>query len=250
MQDEILAILFDMDGTLYSSQFSISGIARKLLNQLGLVHVNEMSDSKINRLIIEGPEAWLKQYMLANNVQPKWQPYNELWIEYCRCMLQSFEANNITDEMSAELKSRWTKFGPPGRGLFRPQLVDGADIILKELQVRGYRLGISTNRFYNPEPVLEEDSIAKYFSCVEHTGVPGYSKPSPYMLLNFASQVEVNPLKCAVIGDQVDTDVRAALNAGMTPILANWNSQFRRNSYDDLLVVDQIEDLLCIFPEV
>jgi phosphoglycolate phosphatase-like HAD superfamily hydrolase len=250
MQNKVLAILFDFDDTLYTSPISISGIARKVLDKLGLMHVSEMPDSKLTRSIHDGPEAWLKRYMLINNVSSKWQPTHELWIEYCRILLTSLGVSGVNDKMSAELKSKWEEYGPPGRGLFRPQLVDRIENILEELQARGYRLGLSTNRIYSPEPVLEENSIIKYFSCVEHTGVPGYEKPSPYMLLRFATQVAVNPLRCAFVGDRIDTDVSAAINAGMIPVLANWNAKLQRNIRDGLLIANQIEDLLDIFPRI
>jgi len=250
MQNKVLAILFDFDDTLYTSPVSISGIARKVLTQLGLIHVSEMPDSKLIRLILDGPEAWLKQYMLTNNVSSKWQPTYELWIQYCRILLTALGASDVNDGMTNELKSKWEEYGPPGRGLFRPQLVDRVELILEELESRGYRLGISTNRIYSPEPVLAKDSIIKYFSCVEHTGVPGYEKPSPYMPLRFAIQVEINPLKCALVGNRIDTDVGAALNAGMTPVLANWNTKSQRNLHDGLLTANQIEDLLGFFPGI
>lgn len=250
MQNEILAILFDFDDTLYTSPVSISGIARKVLTELGLKRASGMPDSKITKLILDGPEAWLKQHMLTNNVSSKWQPTYDLWIEYCRILLTSLGLSSVNDEMTVELKSKWEEYGPPGRGLFKPHLFDGVEVILEELQSRGYRLGISSNRIYSPKPVLVEDSIIKYFSCVEHTGVPGYEKPSPYMLLRFATQVKVNPLKCAFVGDRLDTDVKAALNAGMIPILANWNAKPQRKLHDSILIANRIEDLLGVFPGI
>ncbi len=250
MQCKIVAILFDLDGTLYTSQVSISEIARRVLNQLGLVHVNEMTEREIMRLILDGPENWLSTYMLTNNVASNWQPSSELWIEYCKRFLLSFGVNDASKENVNAFKSEWEEYGPPGRGLFRPQLVDRVENILEELHARGYKLGISTNRIYSPEIVLEEDSIIKYFSCVEHTGVPGYEKPSPYMLLRFATEVAVNPLRCAFVGDRIDIDVVAARSAGMIPVLANWNAMPQRHLPDGLLVANRIEDLLGIFSEI
>ncbi len=250
MKNRILAILFDMDDTLYTNQFIISEIARRVLNQLGLVRFIEMTDMKIMRLIQDGPEYWLRTYMLTNNVASNWQPTLELWIEYCRRFLSSFGLRKVGDEIVNAFKCEWEKYGPPGRGLFRPQLVNKADVVLKGLTERGYKLGLSTNRFYDPTEVLEKDSIFRFFSCIEHSGVPGYTKPSPYMLLRLATQIEVNPLRCAFVGDCIKTDVRAAMNAGMTPVLANWNVESQRFSPDGLLIANQIDDLLCIFPEI
>jgi len=248
VQTEILAIAFDLDNTLYSQPSGISGLARRVLGELELGKVLSMTDSELLDLIRKGPEAWFRQFMLTNNVAPNWQPTTDIWIEYCRRLIESLGIHPCSEDMAVDLKKEWEKYGPPGRGVFRPQMVDGCNEVLWELHARGYSLGLCTNRIYNPKSVLEEDSVLGAFDSIEHSGVPGYEKPSPYLLFRFADCVGVNPRRCAYVGDRLDVDVKAAVNAGMLPVLAEWCCHKSEFVMNDILVAKSPVDILTFFP--
>jgi len=248
MHTEILAIAFDLDYTLYNQPSGIGGLARRVLEALELGKVLSMTDSELLELIRKGPEAWLKQYMLTNNVSPNWQPSTEIWIEYCKRLIESLGICPCSEDIAANLKKEWEKYGPPGRGFFRPKIVNGCNEMLWELHKRGYRLGLCTNRIYNPSPVLKEDLILDIFDSIEHSGVPGYEKPSPYLLFRFAECVGVNPQRCAYVGDRLDIDVKAAVNAGMLPVLANWCNCSSELAINDILLARNSKDILTYFP--
>ncbi len=248
MKSGIIGIGFDMDDTLYRDPFGVPALARRALEKIALENVNAQSDSDLLELIRRGPEAWLRQHMLAENVGHNWIPTQEVWVEYCRRFVESISHSSCSNEMAARLREEWQKLGPPGRGSFRPRLSRGCYDMLWELRARGYRLGLCTNRLYDPSPVLERDSILGVFHCVVHSSVPGYEKPSPYLLLRFSDRVEANPSRCVYVGDRLDVDVMAAQRAGMIPVWASWNCSGVEDPPNSLLVAETPEDMLSMFP--
>jgi FMN phosphatase YigB (HAD superfamily) len=92
---------------------------------------------------------------------------------------------------------------------------------------------------------LKRDAIFDLFECVEYTGVPGYAKPSPYLLFRAAEALQVNPRKCAYVGNLFDYDVIAAERAGMIPILLTWvDEQEVHKITTDVIIIEHIKDLL------
>ena len=77
-----------------------------------------------------------------------------------------------------------------------------------------------------------------------NTAVPGYAKPSPYMLLRVAEELGVNPRKCAYIGNIVEYDCVAAERADMVPILLTWvDPQEVDKVSTDVVIIDHIKEL-------
>ncbi|MCJ7817652.1 MAG: HAD family hydrolase, partial [Candidatus Thorarchaeota archaeon] len=108
-----------------------------------------------------------------------------------------------------------------------------------------FALGIASNRYGDPKQTLLDDSIYDLFGSVEFTGVPGYTKPSPYMLLRVAEEMGVNPRKCAYVGNIVEYDCVAAERAEMIPILLTWVDPHEVDKITtDVIVISHIADLL------
>ncbi|MHA2213992.1 MAG: HAD family hydrolase [Candidatus Thorarchaeota archaeon] len=130
----------------------------------------------------------------------------------------------------------------------RSKILDGVPHTLKELQSRGYRLGIASNRYDDPTRYLTKDGLAPLFDDIEYTSVPGYRKPSPYMLIQVAARMGINPRKCAYVGNSVKFDVEAATRAEMIPILITWcNPKEVDNVVSDTIIIEDIKDLLDLF---
>ena len=247
MQKDYLAIIFDLDGILYYSPLSLVHLTRKIISKLGFQNINDYSDDEILETIASGPEAWLSEFMLDNNVGPTWIPSHDMWLNYSEQILRSFRVNPSSRITAISLKMNWEEYGPLGRTVFHPCLVDESVSVLNELYSRGYKLGLVTNRFYNPSPFLAQDSILKYFKAVKHTGVVGFKKPSPYMLMEIAKHLKINPLRCAYVGDQIDIDGKSAAYAGMLPIIIGENT-ISKELFKDYIFLENIQELLDIFP--
>jgi FMN phosphatase YigB (HAD superfamily) len=103
---------------------------------------------------------------------------------------------------------------------------------------------VASNRFGDPSEILRQDEILHLFDVVEYTNVPGYKKPSPYMLIRVAQQLGINPNKCAYIGNVARYDVEAATRAGMVPVLITWIDPHDEDQLtSDTVVIEHIDDL-------
>ena len=179
--------------------------------------------------------------MLRKNVDIYWEPSREDWIEYDRRLLEEIGVTGSLDELVEKYQQKWDKYLSKSRYV----LLDRCKETLETLLERGYKLGIASNRFGDPRPFLEEDSILSLFESIEYTNVPGYKKPSPFMLLKVADDLGVNPRRCVYVGNYVKYDVEAAKRAEMIPILITWcNPEEKENAPSDTVIIDHISELL------
>lgn len=240
-----IALIFDLDDTLYTSDARMLDIARRLLKEIGLEKQSRFSDERLQGAFTRGPDRWLNEHMLAFDADQHWRPSHDLWVEYGRRLLTSLGIKERLDVLAADMISKWEGYGVD----MRSRLPDGSKSVVKELHSRGYKLGLVTNRWGDPTPLLERDSILNLFEAVEYSRVPGYAKPSPFMLIQAATRLGVNPIRCACIGDFVSIDIEGARRAGMTPfLLTSYNPKDGEHAPPDVTVVRNIIDLLEVFP--
>lgn len=239
----VRALIFDFGGTLYDSSFQLVDTTRRFLDEVRLTQHRKLTDSEMLELFSNGPDRWLDEYMLKNDVDIHWKPSNKEWLEYGRRVLHSLGVTKNVNEIAAEVQKKWDTIE---EGLFA-HLIDGCKETLEELRDSGYKLGIASNRFDDPRPYFERDHISHLFEVVEYTNVPGYKKPAPYMLIMAAARMSVNPMTCLYVGNMVQFDVAAAKNADMMPILLTWIDKEQANKVDtDTIVIDHIRELLDI----
>jgi HAD superfamily hydrolase (TIGR01549 family) len=237
--ENITGIIFDLGGTLYRPVFDLCGLTRDYLVNAGLGEKKYLSDETIVAAT-KAPNDWLTNYMIENNVGVNWHPEHEHWIEYDRLLLEQL---GIMDQEDAVLdyQKQWDEFHETAS----PELMEGCIEGLEELKNRGFKLGVASNRFTDPTRILKESGILHFFDVVEYTNVPGYQKPSPYMLVKVAEVFGTNPHRCAYVGNIVEYDVVSATRAGMIPILLTWcDPDEEEKVTSDTVVIEHIKDLL------
>ncbi len=240
----IRAIVFDLDDTLYTSDARMLDVARRLLGEVGLDKCSGLSDQRLQEAFTRGPDRWLSGYMQKNDADRHWKPSRDLWVEYGRRLLQSLGVKE-SKEFAANMILRWMGYGVD----MRSHLPEKSKLILEELHSRNYRLGLATNRWEDPTPLLDRDSILHLFDAVEYSRVPGYMKPSPFMLIQAASRLGTNPARCAYVGDFVSIDIEAAKRAGMKPyLLTCYSHNHMEQIPPEVIVVERIMELLDLFP--
>ncbi|MFW9913069.1 MAG: HAD family hydrolase [Candidatus Thorarchaeota archaeon] len=239
----VKGIIFDLDDTLYRSDIWMSNLTRKWLKELGLDEVASCSNEKLEQAFVTA-RTWMNEYMISEGVHSKWYPSHDLWVEYGKRMLRSLGVSTDLDRLANEITEKWEATVVP----WQSSLIPGCKEVLEELHSRGYKLGLASNRWEDPSGILKRDSIFDLFEAVEHSMVPGYKKPSPYMLLKISRHMGINPMRCAFIGDFMELDVEAALRAQMTPILITWEREGEaEKAPPELRTIDHIESLLEIF---
>jgi HAD superfamily hydrolase (TIGR01549 family) len=236
----IQALIFDLGGTLYKPESDLCGLTRQFMNDIRATDLTEHTDSHIISAL-EQPTEWLRNYMVENNVPPEWQPTTEIWIEYDKLLLSALGVTENLDNVATAYQIKWDEFFTDSQ----PTLLSGVKSVLETLHNRGFKLGIASNRYTDPTRLLKEDSIYHLFNAVEYTNVPGYAKPSPYMLLRVADKCGLNPRKCAYVGNIVDNDIVAAQRAGMIPVLLSWcDPEEVEKIKIDTIVIEDISELL------
>jgi HAD superfamily hydrolase (TIGR01549 family) len=237
--ENISAIIFDLGGTLYRPVSDMCGLTRDFLNDAGLGQKQDFSDEAI-MAAIKGPDEWLHNYMIENDVDIHWRPDHEHWIKYDRMLLAALGVKHRED-IVLDYQKQWDRF----HDIANPELMEGCQEGLEELKNRGFKLGIASNRFADPTPLLEDSGILHLFDAIEYTNVPGYKKPSPYLLVKVAAMMGTNPHRCVYVGNIVEFDVVAATNAGMIPVLLTWcDPEEEEKITSDTVVIEDIKDLM------
>lgn len=193
-----------------------------------------------------------KMLDVRNKIYKKWSV--DHWAEPCeediwtRFMLPDYPAE-IVRYHAQELVLLYSH--SKGLRKFRPEAKD----IIKELACRGYRLGAITNTVSKVlvPGELDDAGIADYMEVLVMSSVTGIRKPDPRLFLLATRVMDVDPSRCAYIGDQVDRDAEGPKRAGfgLSVIVRGGKAPF---ILDDLgpaqkpdLVIDDLEDLLSVF---
>ena len=238
---DITAIIFDLGGTLYRPVTDMCGLTRDFLSDAGLGEAGDFSDEAIVAATKE-PDEWLDNYMIVNDVDIHWKPDHEHWIEYDRLLLTALGIKDREDVVQ-DYQKEWDKF----HEIASPELMEGCKEGLEELKSRGFKLGIASNRFTDPTRLLQDSGIYNFFDAMDYTNVPGYRKPSPYLLIKVAAELGTNPHRCLYVGNIADYDVVSATRAGMIPVLLTWcDPEEEEKVSSDTVVIEHIKDLLDI----
>ena len=189
MTNQIDAILFDMGGTLRGSEKKDEAekieSVQKIVELLGA----DASPKEFIELLTERNIAyrrWAKETL--TDVDER-----EFWTKW---MLPDWPTNRIA-ELAMQLNSLWRK-ATGDRIIFQ----ESKEVIL-ELFRRGYRLGVVSNTISSVETpqLLQEQELAGCFETVVLSCVVGIRKPDPAILLEATKRMDVDPAKCAYVGN-------------------------------------------------
>ena len=242
MTNQIEAIIFDMGGTLRSStkkdESSKLESVRKIIALLGAdVPTNEFYNLLSERF--RDYSRWARETLV--DVCER-----ELWTKW---MLPDWPVENI-GEIAVQLNEIWRE-GTADRIIF-PETKE----VVLELFRRGYRLGLVSNSISSVETprALKELELTGCFETVILSCVVGIRKPNPAILLESTRRMEINPLKCAYIGNLLHRDVQAAKKAGFNRVIIRCDSQnfeVHQAEYPKFVpdyYIDNLYGLLNLFP--
>ncbi len=166
----------------------------------------------------EAPEAFCER------IEARWKIYRkqskeslleaserELWT---RWLLPDFPAEKI-----APLAGKLTRLWRDRDGRRVPRADARSTIV--ELSRRGYVLGIIANTITETEipDWIETDQLTEYFKTVILSSKVTIRKPNPKIYLDAASQIGVEPSRCAYVGDNPIRDVQGAQLAGFGMVI-------------------------------
>lgn len=186
----IKAVLFDLDGTLADTAPDMGAALNRLLIEEG---VAPRSLDDIRPVTSHGARGLLE---LGFGIGPTHTRFAEL-----RERFLDLYAEKICE----------------GTTLF-----DGISELISEIDARGMRWGIITNkpmRFTDPLVQLLPLPIAPQ-TCVSGDTV-GIPKPDAKPMLHAAAELGIDPIHCLYVGD-AERDIEAGRRVGMKTVLANY----------------------------
>jgi HAD superfamily hydrolase (TIGR01549 family) len=235
------AVLFDMGGTLRRTTRRTDVQRRESLAQLNALLGTQLS-----------AEEWDQRLLPRAREYKRWaeETFNELTEEeiWTRWMLPDLPEAEIRPR-ALDLHRVWRRAF--GSSEMRPQ----AGPVVQELFRRGYRLGIVSNtssRTYAPE-ALQRGGILDCFEVVALSSVHGRRKPDRMLFDLTTHAMEIDPARCAFVGNRCDTDMVGARQAGFAVVVLLHSPDAAQGIPEDCAPdpdhwIDGLEELLTIFP--
>lgn len=181
-------LLLDLDGTLVDTAPDMTAALNALRRENGLP---ELDPAIVRPHVSHGARALIRLGFGLLEDDPRFDPLRGRFLEiYAECLA---------------LESR---------------LFPGMDAVLDEVESRGLRWGVVTNkpaRF--TQPLLAAIGLEPRAACIVSGDTTPRNKPHPDPLLHAARQVAVAPAACLYVGD-AERDIEAGRRAGMRTLVA------------------------------
>ena len=186
----LVAVLFDLDGTLIDSAPDLAGAANDMRSARGLPLV---AYERLRPLVGSGARGMLGG---AFGIDPGSADYAALRDEF----LQRYE-----QRMTRETR-----------------VFDHVLPLLDALEAKGLRWGIVTNKAMRfADPLVRSLGLHRRAPVVVGGDTTPHAKPHPAPLLEAALRMGVDAAGCAYVGDDL-RDVQAGRAAGMTTLAVTW----------------------------
>jgi HAD superfamily hydrolase (TIGR01509 family) len=241
---DIAAVIFDLGDTLYSLPTSLFETHKRFLRE---VCGDEFEVStEAFEAAHHTAEREVSDRLVRENAPADHSFSVEEWVQFDKAILRELGVTEDLEEKAVHYQRLWDEMLSGQSLVMKPN----AREVLEELNRRGYRLAIATNWEQNPRELLESTGVLHLFQSVQYTMIHGFSKPSPYMPILNAHEMGVNPLNCALVGDSIRKDVRAARRAGMRAVLLDPHFIGDSDIPEDVMVARDLRELLTLFPGI
>ena len=163
-----------------------------------------------------------------------------LIVERFRRPLSVGRGLEITRQLCLEISDKFLDFCAS-----KPGVIDGAHELMDYLRQKGYRIHMCSNGFHEVQyKKLEACGLRDYFDTIILSEDAGANKPSP---LYFDHALKVSGASrdaTLMIGDNLQSDILGALNAGLDAMLFNrWAIDDKDIPQNPTFIVDRLRDI-------
>ena len=171
------------------------------------------------------PQLFYDTYWTANI--DLWSRYSRgeitrdyLIVERFRRPLSVGSGLEVTEQLCLDISDQFLDFCAT-----KPGVVEGAHELMDYLKDRGYRMHMTSNGFHEVQyKKLAACGLQDYFDTIILSEDAGANKPSQQFFDYAFQHSAASPATTLMIGDNLQTDILGALNAGIDAMLFNrWN---------------------------
>lgn len=227
--DELKAIIFDIDGTLYRQ----SPIRRAMLVRLAALLVAQPRRGAQTLRV-------LRAYRRAQEVLRSAPAAGDIAAAQIRLVS---EHTRVAPETVIQYVSRWMDEEP--LPLLARCVQPGAHALLRECRARGLRIAALSD--YPAAAKLHALGMTHLFDVVMCAQAPDVNvfKPHPRGLLAVLDRLGARAAECLYVGDRVDVDAVAAAAAGMRcAILTRRRPRDANHAYLAVATLSQLQEIL------
>ena len=217
IDNEIKAVLFDLDGTLRHNRPSADETFFDYAVQLGL----QDSGESRRRAARWAHHYWAQSEELSSD-KSTYPDEDHFWTNYARRSLSAYGCDMVlADELAPDVH-RYMK------ETYQPEDWVPLDVpeTLEGLRAAGYRLAVLSNRTDPYDEQLEALGLAGYFEFAIAAGIVDSWKPDPVVFQHAIRNYGITGGEILYVGDNYYADVIGAKNAGLVPVLVDPGGVF------------------------
>lgn len=206
-------LFIDFDDTLYDTHGN------------AVIALKETFEAFHLKRYFDNPQVFYDAYWMANI--DLWTRYSKgeitreyLIVERFRRPLSVGQGIEVTEQLCLQMSDVFLDFCSSKSGI-----VDGAHELMQYLKQQGYRMHMCSNGFHEVQyKKLAACGLRDFFTTIILSEDAGVNKPSP-LYFDYALKVSgAEKETTLMIGDNLQTDIVGAHNAGLATILFNrWN---------------------------
>jgi len=229
-------LFIDFDDTLYDTHGNAEIALRETFDEF-----------RLERYFAD-PQVFYDAYWLANI--DLWTRYSKdeitrdyLIVERFRRPLSKGQDLEVSEALCLELNDRFLDYCSS-----KPGVIDGAHELMDYLKGRGYRMHMTSNGFHEVQyKKLAACGLRDYFDTIVLSEDAGANKPSPAFFDYAMKTSGAERQSTLMIGDNLQTDILGALNAGLDALLFNrWNVDTNNVTQAPTFVVRSLRDIMNI----
>ena len=169
------------------------------------------------------------------------RPY--LIVERFRRPLSVGKGLEVTKELCLEMSDKFLEFCAS-----KPGVIDGAHELMDYLKQKGYRMHMCSNGFHEVQyKKLAACGLRDYFDTIILSEDAGVNKPSPFYFDYALRQSGASRETTLMIGDNLQSDIFGALNAGIDAMLFNrWAIDKKDIPQEPTFIVNNLRDIMGI----